>query len=92
MALGKVEARQTEARRASQLALLAGASEIAASTLDLDVMLGAVARYIQQSFGYYSVSIYVVDQPDAVVGAGGIGGGRGPGDAARPPHRCSAAG
>ena len=62
VALGKVEARQTEARRASQLALLAGASEIAASTLDLDVMLGAVARYIQQSFGYYSVSIYVVDR------------------------------
>ena len=62
VALGKVEARQTEARRASQLALLAGASEIAASTLDLDVMLGAVARYIQQSFGYYSVSVYVVDR------------------------------
>jgi signal transduction histidine kinase/putative methionine-R-sulfoxide reductase with GAF domain len=62
VALGKVEARQTEARRASQLALLAGASEIAASTLDLDVMLGAVARYVQQSFGYYSVSIYVVDR------------------------------
>ena len=62
VALGKVEARQTEARRASQLALLAGASAIAASTLDLEVMMGAVARYIQQSFGYYSVSIYVVDR------------------------------
>jgi signal transduction histidine kinase len=62
VALAKVDARQTEARRASQLALLAGASEIAASTLDLDVMLSAVARYIQQSFGYYSVSIYVVDR------------------------------
>ena len=63
VALGKVDARQTEVRRASQLALLAGASEIAASTLDLDVMLSAVARYIQQSFGYYSVSVYAVDRP-----------------------------
>jgi signal transduction histidine kinase len=26
-------------------------------------MLSAVARYIQQSFGYYSVSVYVVDRP-----------------------------
>ena len=75
MALGKVEARQTEARRASQLALLAGASEIAASTLDLDVMLGAVARYIQQSFGYYSVSIYVVDsltRSSVLAGSAGV--------------------
>jgi signal transduction histidine kinase/putative methionine-R-sulfoxide reductase with GAF domain len=66
---------QTETRRASQLALLAGASEIAASTLDLDVMMGAVARYIQQSFGYYSVAIYVVTPPArsmVLAGAAGV--------------------
>ena len=60
VALAKADARQAEARRASQLALLAGASEIAASTLDVDVLLGAIARYIQRSFGYYSVSVYLV--------------------------------
>ena len=60
--LGQVQGLwRAEARRASQLALLAGASGIAASTLDLDAMLGAVARYIEQSFGYYSVAIYVVN-------------------------------
>jgi signal transduction histidine kinase len=66
---------RAEARRASQLALLAGASEIAASTLDLDAMLGAVARYVEQSFGYYSVAIYVV-RPQArstvLAGAAGV--------------------
>ena len=64
VALAKADARQAEDRRAGQLALLAGASEIAASTLDLDALLGALARYIQRSFGYYSVSIYLV-RPDA---------------------------
>jgi signal transduction histidine kinase len=68
---------RAEARRASQLALLAGASEIAASTLDLDAMLGAVARYIEQSFGYYSVAVYVV-RPESraaiLAGAAGVAG------------------
>jgi len=44
----------------TQLTLLAGASEIAASTLDVDALLGSIARYVQRSFGYYSVSIYLV--------------------------------
>ena len=64
VALTKTDARQAEDRRAGQLALLAGASEIAASTLDVDALLGAIARYVQRSFGYYSVSIYLV-KPDA---------------------------
>jgi signal transduction histidine kinase len=64
VALTKADARQAEDRRAGQLALLAGASEIAASTLDVDALLGAIARYVQRSFGYYSVSIYLV-KPDA---------------------------
>ncbi len=74
--LGQVQGLwRAEARRASQLALLAGASEIAASTLDLDAMLGAVARYIEQSFGYYSVAIYVVNAParsTVLAGAAGV--------------------
>jgi signal transduction histidine kinase len=60
MALARADARLAEERRASQLALLAGASEIAASTLDVDVLLGSIARYVQRSFGYYSVAIYLV--------------------------------
>ena len=64
VALTKADARQAEDRRAGQLALLAGASEIAASTLDVDALLGAIARYVQRSFGHYSVSIYLV-RPDA---------------------------
>jgi len=60
VALTKADARQAEDRRAGQLALLAGASEIAASTLDVDVLLGAIARYVQRSFGYYSVAVYLV--------------------------------
>ncbi len=74
VALTKAGARQAEERRAGQLALLAGASEIAASTLDVDALLGAIARYVQRSFGYYSVSVYLV-RPDAreayLVGASG---------------------
>jgi len=64
VALTKADARQAEDRRAGQLALLAGASEIAASTLDVSALLGAIARYVQRSFGYYSVSVYLVN-PDA---------------------------
>src|SRR4029079_7007174 len=64
VALTKADARQSEDRRAGQLALLAGASEIAASTLDVDALLGAIARYVQRSFGYYSVAVYLV-KPDA---------------------------
>ena len=74
--LGEVQGLwRAEARRASQLALLAGASEIAASTLDLDAMLGAVARYVEQSFGYYSVAVYVVNAAErstVLAGAAGV--------------------
>ena len=48
-------------RRAGQLALLAAAAEIAASTLDVERLLDSIARYIQRSFGYYSVAVYLVD-------------------------------
>ncbi|HEV7502463.1 MAG TPA: GAF domain-containing protein, partial [Vicinamibacteria bacterium] len=60
VALGKADARRAEDRRGGQLAVLAGASEIASSTLDVDALLGAIARYVQRSFGYYSVSVYLV--------------------------------
>jgi signal transduction histidine kinase/putative methionine-R-sulfoxide reductase with GAF domain len=64
VALAKADAREAERRRASQLALLAGASEIAASTLDVNVLPNLIARYIQRAFGYYSVAVYLV-QPEA---------------------------
>jgi signal transduction histidine kinase/putative methionine-R-sulfoxide reductase with GAF domain len=64
VALAEADARQAEDRRAGQLALLAGASAIAASTLDVDALLGAIARYVQRSLSYYSVSVYLV-RPDA---------------------------
>jgi len=62
-------------RRAGQLAILSAASEIAASTLDVDALLGSLARYLQRSFGYYSVAVYLV-APEAractMVGAAGM--------------------
>ena len=61
VAVGKTRAREAEERRSSQLSLLSAASEIAASTLDVYRLLDAIARYIQRSFGYYSVAIYLVD-------------------------------
>jgi signal transduction histidine kinase len=62
--VSKARAREAEGRRSGQLALLSAASEIAASTLDVHRLLDAIARYIQRSFGYYSVAIYLVD-PEA---------------------------
>jgi signal transduction histidine kinase len=75
VALTKADARQAEDRRAGQLALLAGASEIAASTLDVDALLGAIARYVQRSFGYYSVSIYLVKTDAREAHLAGAAGG-----------------
>jgi GAF domain-containing protein len=56
VALAKARAarRRGPARRAARH--LSAASEIAASTLDVDALLGALARYLQRSFGYYSVA------------------------------------
>jgi signal transduction histidine kinase len=64
LAVGKARAREAEGRRSGQLALLSAASEIAASTLDVQRLLDAIARYVQRSFGYYSVAIYLND-PEA---------------------------
>ena len=75
VALTKARARDAEGRRAGQLAILSAASEIAASTLDVDALLGSIARYLQRSFGYYSVAVYLV-QPDSrscvMAGAAGM--------------------
>ncbi|HXX46744.1 MAG TPA: GAF domain-containing protein, partial [Myxococcota bacterium] len=76
VALVQARVRDAEGRRAAQLALVSAASEIAASTLDVDVLLGSVARYVQRSFNYYAVTIYVVE-PKArrafLAGAAGAG-------------------
>jgi signal transduction histidine kinase len=64
VALAKARLRNNEKRREGQLALVSGASEIAASTLDVDDLLGAIARYVQRSFGYHSVGVYLVE-PEA---------------------------
>lgn len=75
VALTKARARDAEGRRAGQLAILSAASEIAASTLDVDALLGSIARYLQRSFGYYSVAVYLV-QPESrsctMAGAAGM--------------------
>jgi signal transduction histidine kinase len=75
VALTKARARDAEGRRAGQLAILSAASEIAASTLDVDVLMGSIARYLQRSFGYYSVAVYLV-QPESrsctMAGAAGM--------------------
>jgi signal transduction histidine kinase/putative methionine-R-sulfoxide reductase with GAF domain len=61
VALAKARGRDLERRRAGQLALVSAASEIAVSTLDIDALLGAIARYVQRSFGYYAVAVYLVE-------------------------------
>ena len=61
VALAKARLRETERRREGQLALVSGASEIAASRLDVDDLVGAIARYVQRSFGYYGVAVYLVE-------------------------------
>jgi signal transduction histidine kinase len=61
LALGRARVREMERRRAAQLALVSAAAEVAASTLDLEALLGAIARYIQRSFRYYSVAIYLTE-------------------------------
>jgi signal transduction histidine kinase/putative methionine-R-sulfoxide reductase with GAF domain len=60
-AVTRLRDRQAEAKRLGQLALVSAAAEIAASTLDLPSLVGAIARYVQTSFSYYSVTIYLVD-------------------------------
>ncbi len=74
MALARADARQAEERRTGQLALLAGASEIAASTLDVKALLGAIARYVQRAFGYYSVAVYLVDEESRAATLAGAAG------------------
>jgi len=74
VAVGKTRAREAEERRSSQLALLSAASEIAASTLDVHRLVDALARYIQRSFGYYSVAIYLVDLEARVASLYGAAG------------------
>jgi signal transduction histidine kinase/putative methionine-R-sulfoxide reductase with GAF domain len=74
VALAKARVRDAEQRRAGQLALVSAASEIAVSTLDIDALLGALARYIQRSFHYYAVALYLVDAESRrarLVGAAG---------------------
>jgi signal transduction histidine kinase/putative methionine-R-sulfoxide reductase with GAF domain len=75
VAAAKARLREVEDRRAAQLALVSAAAEIAASTLDVAALLGSVARYIQRSFNYYAVALYVVESKsrDAyLAGAAGV--------------------
>ncbi len=62
VALDRARVRDSEDRRASQLALVSGAAEIAASTLDVAALLGSLARYVQRAFNYYGVGVYVVER------------------------------
>jgi GAF domain-containing protein len=74
VALAKARVREAERRRAGQLALVSAASEIAVSTLDVDELLGAIARYLQRSFHYYAVAVYLAipDEREArLTGAAG---------------------
>jgi len=48
-ALDKARVRDSEDRRPGQLALVSGAAEIAASTLDIQALLGSIARYVQRA-------------------------------------------
>jgi signal transduction histidine kinase len=74
VAVARARGREAERRRGAQLALVSGASEVAASTLDVDALLGAIARYIQRAFGYYSVTVYLVDREERqAMLAGGAG-------------------
>jgi signal transduction histidine kinase len=74
VALAKARVREVERRRAGQLALVSAASEIAVSTIDVDELLGAIARYVQRSFHYYAVALYLAmpdDREARLIGAAG---------------------
>jgi signal transduction histidine kinase len=74
VAVGRARAREAEKRRSEQLALVASAAEIAASTLEADRLLDSIARFIQRSFGYYGVDAYVVDKEARQVFLAGAAG------------------
>jgi diguanylate cyclase (GGDEF)-like protein/PAS domain S-box-containing protein len=53
---------EEERRRATQLALINEVGEKAASILDLDKLMQEVTRSIQESFNYYNVAFFLLDE------------------------------
>ena len=53
---------EEEKRRATQLALINEVGEKAASILDLDGLMQEVTRSIQESFNYYNVALFLLDE------------------------------
>jgi signal transduction histidine kinase/putative methionine-R-sulfoxide reductase with GAF domain len=76
-ALAKARARDAAGRRANQLYLVSAAAEIATSTLDVSVLLGSIARYVQRSLEYPSVGVYLVDATAREAVLEGASGGAG---------------
>jgi signal transduction histidine kinase len=77
VALAKARVRDAAGRRASQLYLVSAAAEIATSTLDVSALLGSIARYVQRSFEYPGVGVYLVDAAAREVALEGASGGAG---------------
>jgi|GEM_PF-499916 len=66
---------EEERRRTTQLALINGVGEKAASILDLDRLMPEVTRFIQERFNYYSVALFVLDEECREVVMQAVAGG-----------------
>ena len=62
MAIQRAQLFEEERRRVTQLALIGEVSKKATSILDMDRMLREVTRTIQESFNYYNVAFFVLDE------------------------------
>jgi len=66
---------EEEKRRAAQLALINEIGEKAASILDMDRLMQEVTRSIQESFNYYNVSLFLLDEERGEVVLQAVAGG-----------------
>jgi len=66
---------QAERERSAQLAAVAGVSEQVTSILDLDDLLRETVELITQTFGYYHVSIMLLDEKANELVLGVVAGG-----------------
>jgi len=74
-AFGKLESSNKKlTTRAEQLSTITRVGQHATTLLDVDNLLPALAREIQQAFGYYAVAVYVPDsQSAALIGKAAAG-------------------
>ncbi len=70
LAIEQVRMRQLEQRRVRQLTLIESVGRKVTSILDLDTLFNEVVRLVQETFGYYHVSILSTDDNEVKFEAG----------------------